>query len=520
MKTSALEYLLDTALAHRARIAVETVDEQLSYEELVRAAAALRATLAARFPVRGRPVAILMKKSPAALAAIAATLMSGNIYCPVDAGAPPERIAAILASLGESFILADDAGARVLAQLGLEPAGFEHVTWPLAEARADAADAEPALEALVAAARAGIADVLDLDPCYIIFTSGSTGVPKGVTIAQRGVLDYIDWANGVYRIGPDDIVGSQAPLYFDNSTLDLYLCWSNGARFHIIPDKTFAFPKTVVEHLARHAITTIFWVPSLLAQIAALQLLDGAALPRLRRVLFAGEAMPARTLKYWMARHPDAVYSNLYGPTEITVDCTYYMVPPGWDGDSVPIGIPCRNAGILVLGEDDLPADEGELCVRGSGVALGYWNDAGKSDAAFVQNPLQRSYRDIVYRTGDIVRRQDGLLYFIGRKDHQIKHNGYRIELGEIEAAAGAVDAVGACVAGYDPARRQIYLAVAAADDAALERIGLLKALAARLPKYMLPTRIEFLPALPLTPNRKFDRKAVHQLVCQAYIPT
>lgn len=506
VRTSVLDDLLATALAHRERIAIESVAEHVSYEDLIRRAYALRGLLAARCPARGCPVALLMRKSPAALTAIAATLMAGGIYCPIDVTAPPERIATILDSLGDCFILADEAGASVLERLGIGSARAHRLGTALEEAPADGP-----LEALIDDLRAGLAGGLDVDPCYVIFTSGSTGIPKGVTISHRGVIDYIDWANGVYPVACTDRIGSQAPLFFDNSTLDLYLAWSNGACFHIIPEKTFVFPKSIVDHLAQHRITTIFWVPSVLVQIATLSLLDTVALPCLRLVLFAGEVMPARTLRYWMDRHPGARYANLYGPTEITVDCTYFDVPPGWDGDTVPIGIPCRNSGILVLDEQDAEADEGELCVRGSGVALGYWNDAERSSAAFVQNPLQGRYRDIVYRTGDVVRREEGLLFFVGRKDQQIKHNGYRIELGEIETAAGALEPVSACVAGYDREAQQIYLAVVGDG---LDRTGILRALAPRLPKYMLPTRVAFLPDLPLTPNRKVDRKAVHRLVC------
>lgn len=514
MRTSVIDTLRATSLRHGARIAIETADEAVTYETLARAAFALRTALLERFARRGRPVAILAKKSPAAIAAIGATLMSGNVYCPLDVGAPPARVRKILDGLGDCLVLADEAGMKLLATLGIDcidcTDGIQ--VMPLAWPDAAALPVLP-LVALWDQVALALEEGIDLDPCYIIFTSGSTGMPKGVTIAHRGVLDYIDWANGVYRVGPEDKVGSQAPLFFDNSTLDLYLCWSNGACFHIIADKVFAFPKTIVDYLARHAITTIFWVPSVLVNIANLALLDGAALPALRRILFAGEVMPARTLKYWMARHPDALYSNLYGPTEITVDCTYYLVPPGWDGEVVPIGVPCRNSGVLVLDADDRAADEGELCVRGSGVALGYWNDPGKTEAAFVRNPLRPEVPETIYRTGDIVRRQDGLLYFVGRKDQQIKHNGYRIELGEIEAVAGAIGAVEACVAGYDAQGRQIWLAVKAAD-AGIDRAGLLKHLAAGLPKYMLPAKIEILSALPYTANGKFDRQALARLLC------
>lgn len=505
-RTNVVEYLLDTATRHGARRAIETVDGHVTYLELLRAAHRLAATIGERSGARCRPVAILARKGMPALAGIAATLMSGNIYCPVDVGAPHERIAAILDSLGDALVLADDAGQAVLDALGRA-----HAPGVRIDGVFDGAAHGPDAQAIASAVRAGLADHVDLDPCYIIFTSGSTGMPKGVTIPHRGVLDYIDWANDTYEVGPDDRIGSQAPLFFDNSTLDLYLSWSNGAAFHLIPEKTFAFPKAVVDHLARHAVTTIFWVPSVLAGVANLRLLDNVRLPALRQVLFAGEVMPAGVLSYWMNAHPNARYANLYGPTEITVDCTHFDVPRGWNGDVLPIGVPCRNAGILVLDEHDRAADEGELCVRGSGVALGYWNDPERTAAAFVQNPLHDRYHERIYRTGDLVRRKDGLLYFIGRKDHQIKHNGYRIELGDIEAAAAATGQVDDCVAGYDSQRRQIYLALVAP---ALDRVGVLRLLAQRLPKYMLPARIEFFVALPLMPNLKVDRKAVQRTLC------
>ncbi|MDF5463061.1 AMP-binding protein, partial [Vibrio parahaemolyticus] len=207
-------------------------------------------------------------------------------------------------------------------------------------------------------------------------------------------------------------IGSQAPLFFDNSTLDIYLALSNAAELHVIPESVFIFPQKTLEYLKEKAITTIFWVPSLLVNIANLKLLDQFQLPCLKNVLFAGEVMPAKTIKYWLDKHPNAHYSNLYGPTEITVDCTYYDVPSDWDGDSLPIGVPCHNSGILILDENDQRNDEGELCVRGSSLALGYWANSEKTEEVFCQNPLQDKYIDMIYRTGDLVRLVDGLIYY------------------------------------------------------------------------------------------------------------
>jgi amino acid adenylation domain-containing protein len=507
MKKNVLEYIIDTSAKHWDRIAIETVDQSYSYELLVKEAYALRNVIGATFGKQGRPVAVMMQKGPAALASILAVLMSGNIYCPIDVAAPLDRITKILASLGDSFILVDEAGAKLTSQIdGLTAA--VHQVAPLGENRWSR---EIDLASVWQDVRQSTRDVIDLDPCYIIFTSGSTGTPKGVTISHRGVIDYIDWANSVYDVTESDKIGSQAPFFFDNSTLDIYLCWSNGAAFHVIPEKVFAFPKTVIDHLVKYEISTIFWVPSVLTAIANQKLLDDVKLPRLRNVLFAGEVMPAKPLKYWMQQHPAALYSNLYGPTEITVDCTYFNVPLDWDEDAVPIGIPCENAGVLILDDDDQLAEEGELCVRGSGVALGYWNDPEKTRAVFVQNPVNRQYNDTIYRTGDLVKRKNGLIYFIGRKDHQIKHNGYRIELGEIESVAGTIEQVADCVAGYNQEKKQIYLAVVGTG---IERLALMSQLSKKLPKYMVPAKIEFFTELPLTPNRKFDRKAIHAAMC------
>jgi len=358
--------------------------------------------------------------------------------------------------------------------------------------------------------------IIDKDPCYIIFTSGSTGTPKGVTICHSSVIDYIDWANSVYDVCESDIIGSQAPLFFDNSTLDIYLALSNAAELHVIPETMFVFPQKTLEYLNDKAITTIFWVPSLLVNIANLKLLDQFQLPYLKNVLFAGEVMPAKTIKYWLDKHADANYSNLYGPTEITVDCTYYNVPVGWDGDSLPIGIPCHNSGILILDGDNQRSDEGELCVRGSSLALGYWASSEKTEEVFCQNPLQDKYIDMIYRTGDLVRLVDGLIYYIGRKDFQIKHNGYRIEIGEIEAQVMQLSVVEQCVIGYLPEEKILYAYVQC--NSAMTEVELKVALTKCLPKYMIPSKIGFVQEMSFTPNGKLNRKAFSEKALREFV--
>jgi non-ribosomal peptide synthetase component F len=253
----------------------------------------------------------------------------------------------------------------------------------------------------------------------------------------------------------------------------------------------------------------VFWVPSVLTNVANYKILDATVLPPLRKVLFAGEVMPTRTVTYWRQKYPDALFSNLYGPTEITVDCTYYIVDREFkDAEALPIGFPCRNTDVLILnGEDRLAQGEepGELCVRGSSLALGYWNNPEQTARAFVQNPLNPHYPERIYRTGDTVyRNRRGEIMFVGRKDFQIKHLGYRIELGEIEHAVFQVEGIRNCCVVYNQGKKEIALFYESAGE--LDSAYVRQKLSAALPKYMLPTAFRWMERIPCTPNGKIDR--------------
>lgn len=504
MRINIAEYFLASVSGQPAARCLQTPDNEQTYEQVFRQSYAISKSLSA---YRLLPVVVLLPKSVAAINCIIGTVLSGNIYVPVDISAPIERIEKIISSLGDCVVLYNGTTENVFCsfseKLYLQAINVDDVV----------ANETLTLDEMVSEVRSQTDTVIDTDPAYIIFTSGSTGAPKGVTVSHRSIIDYIDWANSVYAVSQKDIVGSQAPFYFDNSTLDLYLSFSNCATLNLIPDSIFIFPAKLLDYLNQYRITTIFWVPSLLVNIANLGLLESIKLPNLKNVLFAGEVMPAKQLKYWLKNHPIALYSNLYGPTEITVDCTYFNVPADWDGDDLPIGIPCRNTDILVLDENDNLSETGELCVRGSSLALGYWADSEKSDKVFVQNPLNGKYRDLIYRTGDLVRVQDGLVYFVGRKDFQIKHNGYRIELGEIETVVSNLDCVASCVAGYLLQQKVIYLCVIPVTNIPLTEFR--KLLIAKLPRYMMPTKIVFYDAFPMTPNGKVNRLALRDQLAE-----
>lgn len=350
--------------------------------------------------------------------------------------------------------------------------------------------------------------VIDTDVLYVMFTSGSTGSPKGVIVTHRGVIDYADWLTDTFAFDESTVFGNQAPFCFDNSVLDIYSTLKNGCKTVIIPEEKFLSGTRLCTFLQENKINTIFWVPSAMAVAANSGALEKVHLDHLVHILFAGEAMPTKLLNQWRKAIPKAVYANLYGPTEIAVDCTCYIVDREFDDtESLPIGTACRNTGILVLNQRDelvQTGEIGELCVRGSCVAHGYYGDPVRTQRAFVQNPLNDKYPEVIYRTGDLVKyNKRGELLFVGRKDFQIKHRGYRIELGEIETMASSAPGVESCCAVYDEKTRRIV--VFAAPETVNKR-ALYAHLRDMLPQYMLPGQIETERSLPLNQNGKIDR--------------
>jgi D-alanine--poly(phosphoribitol) ligase subunit 1 len=495
MQINVLEYFLEAADRWPSKLAVSDGQQEWSFEGLGRRARAIARQIVKRTEATNAPIGVYLPKSNEAIAAFLGILFSGNCYAPLDAKAPAARIQAILAHLEPALVLTTKALGAQLQAAGSSPDQFLMLD--------DVQDAGGPIPQRWQ-------ERIDTDPVYIIHTSGSTGKPKGVVVTHRGVTDYIDWARHTFKINERCVIGNQAPLIFDNSTLDIYLCFACGATLHLTPEELFLFPVRLLEHLAQKGVNFIFWVPSIMVAVADKNVLDRVQDLRLEKILFAGEVMPAKHLNVWRARFPDAVFANLYGPTEITVDCTYYVVDRDLgDGEPVPIGRACRNSGILILNEKNeacKAGERGELCVRGSSLAVGYWNQPTQTAAAFVQNPLNPHYPELIYRTGDLVYRNDrDEIIYVGRKDFQIKHMGYRIELGDIEHFALQVSGVrNGCVLYHFGKKEIVFVYEADTDiDAGLIR----SELGRNLPKYMWPTEFQRLGQLPITANGKIDRQ-------------
>lgn len=355
---------------------------------------------------------------------------------------------------------------------------------------------------------------IDTDILYILFTSGSTGTPKGVSISHRAVIDYNEWYTGTFHIDDGTIYGAQTPLFFDMSISELYSTIKQGCTTIYIPKKLFMSPIKLVSFLNENKVNTIFWVPFPLCTIANLGILKRCPPRHLKKVLFAGEAMPNKQLNMWRRTLPEVLYANCFGPTEIANIFAYYIVDREFnDNEPLPIGRACRNIDLMVLNEEGKPVGEneiGEICVRGSCLSNGYYGEPELTNQAFIQNPLHNDYRDMIYKTGDLgYFNERNELCGAGRKNFQIKRKGYRIELGEIEMAAMAFETVTACVALYDREHEKIGLAV---TPDTVEVQALYDFLKEELPRYMLPNLIKTINSFPVYPNGKTDRKAIQEV--------
>lgn len=497
MKKNILEYFKDTAVKFPHKVAVNDNDSEMSFSKLDSVSNLIGYHLISEVDTLRKPIAVFLAKDIWSVSAFIGIIKSGNFYVPLDIASPHERILKIATTLETSCIITNSELKETLIKIG-----FKGTIICIEDAiqREETADDISKLDLISNT-------IIDIDPIYSIFTSGSTGLPKGVLISHRGVIDFIEWAIETYKLSNKEIIGNQVPFYFDMSVLDIYVMIFTGASLHIIPQDRFTFPISLIEYLNTKKINFVFWVPSVLNNISNFDAFSVLKPTSLSKILFAGESMNNKHLNYWRNNYNKALYSNLYGPTEVTVIATYYIVDrPFNDNEPLPIGKACRNTQTLILSDDGEFVEKGqmgELIIRGSLLALGYYNNKLKTAESFIQNPLHNTYPDIVYKTGDIVYENHlEEIIFVGRKDSQIKHLGYRIELGEIETAVlGIPDVDNACVL-YDNDQKKITAFIISKMKTAEIR----KKLASILPKYMMPTKWKAMSKLPLNANGKIDR--------------
>ncbi|EHJ02120.1 Phenylalanine racemase (ATP-hydrolyzing) [Clostridium sp. DL-VIII] len=494
MEKSILTYLERSEKEFPDKIAFSDNEYELTYHELAEAARSIGSFLVREIGTR-KAVVVYMEKNARNIAAFMGAAYAGCFYVPLDAKMPMERINIILKTLQPAVVIYDNKTEKFLPLMETDCLKVLY----------DEIHMLPQNPEQLENARR---QMIDTDPLYILFTSGSTGVPKGVIVCHRSVIDYADWVTKTFDLNEKTVFGNQTPFYFSMSVLDIFATIRSAATLYIIPKMLFSFPVKLLEFVKEKEINTIYWVPSALSIVANLGALDVVQVPNLRRILFAGETMPTKQLNIWRRHVPHAMYANLFGPTEITDIGIYYIVDREFrDDEPIPIGVPCDNVGALVVNENGELIDEcgkiGELLIRGSFLACGYYNNPEKTKEVFIQNPVNNSYPETVYCTGDLVYwNENRELVYASRKDFQIKHMGNRIELGEIENAIGALDGVDMCCCLYNIENDHI-VAVYTGD---LDTKEMSKLLMKKIPRYMIPNVYHNPSNMPLNMNGKIDR--------------
>ena len=501
MKINILDMLENSVKNYPDKKAVVEEQRSLTYTELYEISRRISAGLLDN-SVTGCPVGVYMEKGTDALCTFFGAVYAGGFYSMLNTELPDNRLQQIQSVLKAKVIVTTDELRSKAEEL------FGGTIIKTVSELKNSEINEQALNTVRSHA-------IDTDPLYVNFTSGSTGVPKGIAVCHRSVIDFISCFTDIFGITESDIIANQAPFDFDVSVKDIYSAISVGATLVIVPREYFSAPVKLIDYLCEHKITTMIWAVSALCLISTFHGLDYKTPETVNKILFSGEVMPYKHLKEWQKHLPDTTYVNLYGPTEITCNCTYHILDKERDySEGIPIGIPFPNEDVFLLGDDNTKVTEqgktGMIVVRGTALALGYYDLPEKNAECFVQNPLNKCYPELIYKTGDLgTYDENGELRFCGRADFQVKYMGHRIELEEIERAMSAIDGVERCFCVFDEKKQRLkgfYVGT-------IEKNDLSSIMKETMPVFMVPGFIRKIDEILLTKNGKIDRKKTIELM-------
>jgi amino acid adenylation domain-containing protein len=513
-----------SALQFPQRPAVLADGRTASYGELDDVASRIAATIQANPSVSPLPLtAVFAYRSHTAFAGVLGALLAGNGYVPLNRNFPIDRSEAMFERSEARTIIVDQGSLPQLATL------LDKAQQPLLAILPDVSDVSTLRRSWPQHRFVG---ANDLEPAsswreppaapdaiaYLLFTSGSTGVPKGVMVAHRNVVSFVDYMVDRYQVTEHDRLSQMFDMTFDLSAFDMFVAWDRGACVCCPSQKTLINPGRFIRD---NQLTIWFSVPSAIGFMKQFGALKPGAFPSLRISLFCGEPLPVSSANAFLAAAPNSILENLYGPTELTIACTLYRWDPARSSaetelDVVPIGYPYPGMEVLVA--DDrfnpvAPGHEGELLMTGPQMSLGYWKDSAKTAASFITPPGSSK---VFYRTGDRVRRPvDGKpLTYLGRIDFQVKVLGHRVELGEIEAVVRKSSGLDGVIAIGWPLTTSGCGGVEVFIEGTLKDTDALRAaVSSALPDYMVPKRFHCLSRLPRNVNDKFDRPAMLKLL-------
>lgn len=500
MIINVLDYLDHSVSNVPEKVVFADINNQIIYRDLQSHGRKIGTAIGKELKDLRQPIVVFVERNIECLVAFMGVAYSGNFYVPIDIQMPIARIQLILETLKPVGIVNTPDSRGFAAKVAPDLLEFDYQ-----DIIADTIIDENGLNAIRR-------QIVDLDPVYATFTSGSTGIPKGVITCHRSVVDMTDNLVDTFDFDEDHVFGSQNPFYFDASIKDIYSTLSCGATMHVLPKSFFMMLGSLVEYMVEHKVDTILWSAAAIALLANSKAFEDKAPHYLKNVMFSGEVMHNKVLNYWRKHLPQTRFVNLYGPTEITSVCTYYIIEKAFqDHEVLPIGVAFRNCEVLILNEENqlVEGDEmGELCVRGCCLAMGYYNNEEKTAAAFTQNPLNPHFPEVIYRTGDIAKWNEFReVMFVSRKDNQVKHMGQRVELGEIEILLNSMELVDASICFYDHDKSKI-VAIYKGENASDKYIyGELRA---KVSKFMFPNTMIKLEELPYNLNGKIDRATLN----------
>jgi len=501
------------------KLALSFPGEQFTYEDLWTSSNKLANLLKHHNIQRQDRVAIYLKRSAKSVIAMLGILKSDAIYITIDSKTPLKRLQLIMNDCEPAAVICDrstiDSVLELTSKLRHEPTiiFFENRK----EVEAELADGIICKDQIDRhSVNQPDYQNIDTDIAQIIYTSGSTGTPKGVMISHLNITNYIKWAVEEFQISEKDVILGTAPFQFDMSTFDIYCALISGSTLCIAPDSYLLFPKKLINLIDQEKVTIWKGISSLLMYLARTHSLDNNNLATLKTIIFAGEVLPTKYLIDWMKRYPEKEFYNGYGPSEGTGMSTFYKVEkvPADSRENIPIGKTCANCEVILLKESNIQAEIaeiGEICIRGSGVSRGYWNDPHKTNSVFIPNPQNSRVSDLIYRTGDLgLIRQDGNIEFVGRKDQQVKWMGYRIELGEIESTLTSFQEINDAVVllfenGGSDTEKELIACVELTQNSDLSKT--MEKLTSQLPQYMIPKRIVPVHQIPRSNRGKVDRE-------------
>lgn len=417
-----IEPFIETVHSKGNNIAIIEGKSKISFKDLYLKSLSLAKKINS-YNFLNEPIAVIQKKTANSIISNISILLSGNAYMNIDINLPKKKIQSILKNIKPKIIIIDSnfkikLNKKLFKIINIDSFNF---TRNFKE--------QSVLN--------NIKNLIDTDPLCIINTSGSTGDPKSVILNHKSFIDFIIRSDELFKFKNNEIIGSLSSNAFDIYSFELTLMMYKGSSILIIPEEIKGYPLNIVELIKKNKVSFIFWVPTIMTTIANLNLLKEVKLNNLKIIWFAGEVFQTDKFNYWRKMLPHAIFANLYGPIEITLDCSYYIIKKKIkNSDPIPIGTAYKNTDLIILKNNKIAKENeiGELFVRGSSLAMGYFNNEEETKKKFIQNPLNNSYPEIIYATGDLVKKnRKKEIIFIGRKDNQIKHYGHRIELDEIE---------------------------------------------------------------------------------------